>query len=50
MELRNVFDISAQVTDVKSKLQQIEDSIQRLTRANDGMPKSKTEDRLGNLS
>ena len=49
MELRNVFDISAQVTDVKSKLQQIEDSIQRLTRANDGMPKSKTEDRLGNL-
>ena len=49
MELRNVFDISAQVTDAKSKLQQIEDSLKRLTRANDGLPKSKTEDRLGNL-
>ena len=49
MELRNVFDISAQIENTKSKLQQIEDSIQRLTRANDGMPKSKTEDRIGNL-
>ena len=49
MELKAVSDISAQVTDVKSRLKQIEDSIQRLTRANDGLPKSKVDDRLGTL-
>ena len=49
MELKAVSDISAQIENTKSKLQQIEDSIQRLTRANDGLPKSKLEDRLGDL-
>ena len=49
MELKAVSDISAMVESMKSKLQQIEDSIKRLTRANDGLPKSKVDDRLGNL-
>ena len=49
MELKAVSDISAQIENTKSKLQQIEDSIQRLTRANDGLPKSKVDDRLGIL-
>ena len=49
MELKAVSDISAQVENTKSRLQQIEDSILRITRANDGLPKSKVDDRLGTL-
>ena len=49
MELNIVVELAAQVTDAKSKLQQIEDSLKRLTRANDGMPKGKSEDRIGTL-
>lgn len=49
MELKAVSDISAQIESRKSRLKQIDDSLKRLTRANDGLPKSKTEDRLGNL-
>ena len=49
MELKAVSAISAQIENTKSRLKQIEDSIKRLTRANDGLPKSKVDDRLGNL-
>ena len=49
MELNIVVDISAQIENTKSKLQQIDDSLKRLTRELDGLPKGKSEDRLGNL-
>ena len=49
MELNIVVELAAQIENTKSKLQQIDDSLKRLTRTNDGLPKSKTEDRLGAL-